>query len=248
MEQKQQEQLEKQVVRRHFVLHSGGIDSTTALAMALFDDDVGGEVVSVSMFYGQRHKKEVTAAGDIARHYSIPHHIWQLGEQPKSMLTDDSIKVPNISYGDIKGMSPTYVPFRNGQLLSRIAAIAQAWVMEELTVNTVREANIWFGAHAEDAQNWAYPDCTPEFIGAMANAIYIGTYHKVRLITPFTFMTKAQIIQQGDQLNVPWALTWSCYKGEEMHCGICPTCRARRIAFEDAGVIDPTEYAATPIN
>jgi 7-cyano-7-deazaguanine synthase len=104
------------------------------------------------------------------------------------------------------------------------------------------QADIYFGAHAEDAQNWAYPDCTPEFIGAMANAIFVGTYRAVRLISPIMFMTKAQIVAMGDKLNVPFDKTWSCYKGGEKHCGKCPTCYARKDAFAVAGVRDPTVY------
>ena len=103
---------------------------------------------------------------------------------------------------------------------------------------------IYFGAHAEDAKNWAYPDCTPEFIGAMACAIYIGTYKAVRVNAPLTYITKGQTIEWGTKLNVPYALTWSCYKGEELHCGTCPTCRSRKTAFAEAGVVDPTVYAA----
>ena len=102
---------------------------------------------------------------------------------------------------------------------------------------------IYFGAHAEDAQNWAYPDCTPEFIGAIANAIYIGTYHTVRLHTPLQWMTKSSIIRLGSELGVDWTKTFSCYKGEELHCGVCPTCRARRQGFIKAQIHDPTVYA-----
>lgn len=85
-------------------------------------------------------------------------------------------------------------------------------------------------------------DCTPEFIGAMASAIYIGTYHQVRLHAPLTWLTKAEVIRLGVQLNVPYELTWSCYEGGGKHCGVCPTCRARKQAFMDADVVDPTEY------
>ena len=87
---------------------------------------------------------------------------------------------------------------------------------------------VYYGAHAEDAKNWAYPDCTPEFIGAQANAIYIGTYHKIRLHTPWMWLRKDEIITDGERLGVPWHLTWSCYKGGEFHCGSCPTCLARK--------------------
>jgi 7-cyano-7-deazaguanine synthase len=101
---------------------------------------------------------------------------------------------------------------------------------------------VFWGAHAEDAENWAYPDCTPEFNGGMANAIYIGTYHKVRLAVPFQWLRKYQIVSRAFQLQAPLELTWSCYRGREKHCGTCPTCRARKAAFAQASHPDPTLY------
>jgi 7-cyano-7-deazaguanine synthase len=176
------------------------------------------------------------------------------------MLTDPSIEVPNISYAEIQGVSPTYVPFRNGLFLatlaSHIAGIHFDPTKMTLPVESTipgdnvpnpeynADVTLYFGAHAEDAQNWAYPDCTPEFVGAMANALYVGTYHKLRLVTPFVHSTKSQIIQRGKQLGAPYYLTWSCYKGGEVHCGTCATCLARRDAFIEAGVEDPTIYMA----
>ncbi|KAH0533925.1 hypothetical protein GP486_008951 [Trichoglossum hirsutum] len=105
-------------------------------------------------------------------------------------------------------------------------------------------AGIYFGAHSEDAAGWAYPDCTPEFIGAMANAIYIGSYRTIRLYTPLQWLMKKDIVELGFDLGVPFEDTWSCYKGEALQCGVCPTCRSRREAFEAIGEEDPTEYAA----
>jgi 7-cyano-7-deazaguanine synthase len=203
------------------------------------------KVISVSINYGQRHSKEIAYAKRLCEHLNVEHMTVDMAPPPKSMLTDPSSAVPKMSYAEIQGMSPTYVPFRNGQLLSRIAGIAQGWVMGEgQEWDEERNATIWFGAHAEDAQNWAYPDCTPEFIGSMASAIYIGTYHKVRLVAPFQHMTKDEIVDVGDRvLKIPYEMTWSCYKGEELHCGTCPTCIARKEAFHKAGVYDLTQYA-----
>ena len=160
-----------------------------------------------------------------------------LGAQPASMLTERSAEIPDISYDDIEGVSPTYVHFRNGQLISAITAYASADKEAEV---------IYFGAHSEDAANWAYPDCTPEFIGAMANAVFIGTYKQLRLIAPLTYLDKAGVVRLGTELGVPFANTWSCYKGEAEHCGICPTCRSRREAFIKADIEDPTIYANLP--
>lgn len=218
---------------RALVLHSGGIDSSTCLAIAARDYD---EVTALSIHYGQRHSREIDAARDVAKHLCVQHEALQLPPIENSMLTDASREIPSISYEDIKGISPTYVPFRNGLLLANVASLAQAREFDA----------IFFGAHAEDAHNWAYPDCTPEFIGAMANAIFIGTYQKVRLVTPLEWLNKQEIITLGDKLGVPWGKTWSCYKGEPVHCGVCPTCRARRAGFIAAGIFDPTVYGATP--
>jgi 7-cyano-7-deazaguanine synthase len=175
------------------------------------------------------------------------------------MLTDPSIEVPDISYDQIKGVSPTYVPFRNGMMLSTLAShiAGRHFDPSQEALKSLedpeheyknpdfnRDVVIYFGAHAEDAQNWAYPDCTPEFIGAMANALYIGTYYKLRLVAPFQHMSKDRIISRGAELNTPYYLTWSCYRGGGLHCGVCATCRARKLAFIAAGVQDPTTYAA----
>ncbi len=218
-----------------FVLHSGGIDSTVCLYLAA--KEFGHKnVVSLSIHYGQRHITELDHAQRICENIGIEHHIVIGPELPESMLTNPDIPIPDVSYDQIEGISPTYVPFRNGTLLSQAAAIAQAQ----------KGTALYFGAHAEDAQNWAYPDCTPEFIGSMANAIFIGTYQQVRLITPLEWLTKKEIITLGMGLNVPWHLTWSCYKGEAYHCGICPTCRARHQGFIYVGIADPTQYQIIP--
>jgi len=210
------------------VLHSGGLDSTTCLYLAKSDFK---NVEAMSVNYGQRHGREIEAAKAICDQLKVKHSVVHL-TIPSSMLTDPSIAVPDISYEEIEGISPTYVPFRNGLMLATMASYAQAGGFDA----------IYFGAHSEDAANWAYPDCTPEFIGAMANAIYIGTYHKVRLITPLQWLNKAEIVLLGEDIGVPFAMTWSCYKGEEVHCGTCPTCRSRNQAFQIAGVTDPTIY------
>jgi 7-cyano-7-deazaguanine synthase len=155
------------------------------------------------------------------------------------MLTNPDDKIPEVAYADIKGVSPTYVPFRNGLMLSAITSFAAGMLSD----NDESESGIYFGAHAEDAQNWAYPDCTFEFSGAMANAIFIGTYYKLRLHVPLIWMVKKEIIQKGADLGVDFSKTWSCYVGGDKHCGVCPTCRSRRLGFIDAGITDPTEYA-----
>ena len=218
------------------VLHSGGIDSSTCLAIAI--NKWGAEnVTSVGMMYGQRHAKELFAAEAVCNHYECDYLTIELPQMPKSMLTNPTQEIPDVDYDDLpEGQSPTYVPFRNGQLLSVIAGLASAPSLEGV------DHEVYFGAHSEDAARWAYPDCTPEFIGAMANAIFIGTYQKVRLITPLQWLNKAEVIALGEDMLVPWGLTWSCYKGGEKHCGTCPTCRSRRRGFQEADVRDSTIY------
>lgn len=239
-------------------LLSGGVDSTACLYHAYAAHPAYSNVVAVSVNYGQRHLKETDYAIKTCGILGISHYMLQAPNIfPKSMLTDTGVAVPDISYSDIEGVSPTYVPFRNGTMLSLITAFTEGLIEKhkravcESMGNDIQpgeepecEADIYFGAHAEDAANWAYPDCTPEFIGAMANAIYIGSYRRIRLVTPLEWMNKTDIILHGQKLGVRWENTWSCYKGLEKQCGICPTCRSRREGFVHAHIADPTEYAA----
>ncbi len=221
---------------RAYVLLSGGVDSSTCLALAMEQFE---SVTGIGVLYGQRHKKELEAAAAIAKHFGADFMEWNLeGCIPKGGLTDPDLVIPATSYDKLPvGISPTFVPFRNGILLSIATAIA----------STDKQAEaVYYGAHAEDAENWAYPDCTPEFIGGMANAIYIGTYHKIRLHSPLIWLKKAEIVALGTRLGVPWGHTWSCYEGGFVHCGVCPTCRARQDAFIFARVTDPTPYAEQP--
>lgn len=240
------------------------LDSSMPTYPGYAKDIIGKYVEAISINYGQRHFKETAYARHTCERLGIQHTILDIGRVlsgANTMLTDKSVQIPDISYGEIKGVSPTYVPFRNGTLLSVITAYAQKWVNAQIeslisidadpqeqrrraTDELVDSVGIYFGAHAEDAANWAYPDCTPEFIGAMANAIYIGSYRTIRLHTPLQWLDKAEIIRLGERLRVRWSDTWSCYAGGELHCGTCPTCRARKAGFVVANVKDPTEYAA----
>lgn len=226
-----------------YVMLSGGIDSTTALARAIKLHD--SEIFAVSFDYGQRHNNELIAAFQICNHYNIGHRVIQI-EMPRTMLTDPDASLPEIPYSEIKGVSPTYVPFRNGLMLARLTSYICGLHYDPLNKVEKRDSLIYWGAHAEDAENWAYPDCSNEFIGAMANAIYVGTYHRVRLVAPFANMMKHEIIREGTAYNLPYTpyeLTFSCYAGGELHCGVCSTCRARKQAFDRAGISDPTAYA-----
>lgn len=260
---------------RIFVLLSGGLDSSTALAYARnYNPHVDIECVTID--YGQRHKREIEAAKALADHYHATHTVIDAKGFMTGMLVDKGEKneeVPNASYDDLpEGISPTYVSFRNGLMLSILAARAQSWIMERQKAdreyeegvggrwpetvgdgpNGERQFNvqIWCGVHADDGARDAYPDCQAEFIGPMAAAIARGTYNRVRLKAPFLEMAKSMIVVMGSQFqrSVPFAKTWSCYEGGEKHCGVCPTCRARKDAFAVASQVipsikDPTLYA-----
>lgn len=225
------------------VLSSGGLDSTTCVGIAV--DKVGYENVStVSIFYGQRHEKELQAAQKVANHYNVPHYEVDLSSVMQfsncNLLAKNADTIPNKSYaqqieenGD--GRVSTYVPFRNGLLLSAAASIADSLYPGE-------EVVIYYGAHADDAAGEAYADCSPEFADAMNKAINIGTYRKITVEGPLVNMNKAEVVKTGLKLHVPYQLTWSCYHGGNKACGRCGTCIDRLAAFKANGASDPIEY------
>jgi 7-cyano-7-deazaguanine synthase len=219
---------------RCLVLSSGGSDSSVAVGLAV-SEFKAHNVGSISISYGQKHEKELISARLIADHYEIKHvEVGLPAFLQGSALTDGAIEVPKGSYTDLVENGPisTYVPFRNGILLS--IAIATAY---QRYYNLV-----YWGAHAEDGDRFAYPDCTVEFSGAMANAAWVGTAGKVRLWTPFQYLRKKDIVKLGAELNVPFEKTWSCYVGSELACGKCPTCISRLEAFANNGLEDPILY------
>lgn len=218
------------------VLLSGGVDSTTALYLASMRHS---GIAAVSFDYKQHHRRELEQAKRIADAAGASHITIPFSYSPASALTDgsgDSSSVPDTTYSQIEGKSPSYVPFRNGMLISMGAAYAVEQGAEALYV----------AAHAEDAANWAYADCTPAFVGAMSAAVLIGTYNEVMVRAPFLEYNKPEIVRLGAELGVPYELTYSCYRGGELHCGACPTCHARHTAFVVAEVDDPTVYASKP--
>lgn len=230
------------MAEKAFVLLSGGIDSTTCLYLA---ESEFKHVEALSIFYGQRHRKEIEYAARTAGRIGIKHSVLDLSSiVPQTALTDANAAIPNVAYKDIVGVSPAYVPFRNGLMLAAIASYVAGQRTLEPLGHPKEEWAIYWGAHAEDAAGWAYPDCTPEFAGAMAAALFTGTDFKIRLRTPLQWMLKDDIINLGEKLGVRWTDTWSCYRGELLHCGTCPTCRARKDGFRRASLPDPTEYAA----
>lgn len=222
---------------RALVLFSGGIDSTTCLGMAV--EKYGAEqVTALSVSYGQKHMREMEAAGKIAGYYGVEHLSLDLTKifeySDCSLLQHSGQEVPREAYAeqlkktDGKPVS-TYVPFRNGLFLSSAASIA---LSKECSV-------IYYGAHADDAAGNAYPDCSSEFNQAMGDAIWIGSGKQLQIEAPFVNKTKAEVVKIGLDLQVPYHLTWSCYEGQDKPCGVCGTCIDRAEAFRLNGSIDP---------
>ena len=220
------------------VLVSGGLDSTTLLAMAI---EQGYQCYTLSFDYGQRHRSELVAAERLSRSLgAIEHKVVQLdlGTIGGSALTDVTIDVPELQEATETGVIPiTYVPARNTIFLS----IAVGWA----EVLAARE--IFIGVNAVDYSG--YPDCRPEYIQAyqaMANmATRAGVEGcKLTIQTPLIDMTKAQIIARGIALGVDYRATVSCYQAspEGRACGLCDSCQLRKLGFKNAGVVDPTEY------
>lgn len=220
------------------VLSSGGVDSTTCLAMAVAE--VGAEnVLALSVYYGQKHDKEIQAAKKSAEYYGVERMELDLSVifagSNCSLLKQSTEDIPLESYAqqieETHGEKPvsTYVPFRNGLFLSSAASIALSHGCSK----------IMYGAHADDAAGAAYPDCSLDFVGAMNQAIYLGSGNQLTIEAPFVSLTKADVVRKGLELGVPYDLTWSCYEGGEKPCGKCGTCIDRMRAFEKNGVVDP---------
>ncbi len=224
----------KQGEKRAVVLLSGGLDSATALAMAM-EQDYSCHVLSFD--YGQRSVTELNAARAIAAQAGVSEHRvlrLHLEDFGGSALTDTSIDVPE---DQAEGVPVTYVPARNTVFLS----LALGWA-EVLDADA-----IFIGVNAVDYSG--YPDCRPEFIEAFERMANLATRRgingdPVHIETPLMHLTKADIIRRGTALGIDYALTVSCYQAdmEGRACGRCDSCRLRAKGFEDAGVVDPTRY------
>ncbi|MCR5371534.1 MAG: 7-cyano-7-deazaguanine synthase QueC [Clostridium sp.] len=220
------------------VLSSGGVDSTTALGLAV--KKYGKEnVLALAISYGQKHDKEIQAAKAVAEYYGVEQMSLDLSlifrYSNCSLLKQSDEAIPEKSYAEQQaenggeGPVSTYVPFRNGLFLSSAASIALSRGCEV----------IYYGAHADDAAGAAYPDCTPVFNKAMGDAIWEGSGRQIRIEAPFVEMNKAEVVRIGLSLGVPYELTWSCYEGGEVPCGKCGTCIDRAAAFAANGIKDP---------
>jgi 7-cyano-7-deazaguanine synthase len=218
------------------VLLSGGVDSTTAAALAVKEHGAHN-VIALLIYYGQKHKKEIIAAEKIAEYYGIHFRKIDISNLFSGMscplLVGGSGEIPHESYAEqlkTRNGSPvlTYVPFRNGLFLSVAAAAAISEGCERII----------YGAHADDSAGNAYPDTSPAFNKAIGEAIYIGSGNALTLESPFEHLSKSGVVKIGKELGVPYEMTWSCYEGGETPCGVCGTCIDRKAAFEDNGIFD----------
>lgn len=223
--------------KRAVVLLSGGLDSTTCLAIARSE---GFDCYALSVEYGQRHAAELTASRRVATALGATEHRLarvDLGQFGGSALTDAGIAVP-IGGTDSGTIPVTYVPARNTVMLS----LALAWA------EVLHATDIFIGVNAVDYSG--YPDCRPEFIRAFENMAKLATKAGVEgaqlnIHAPLMALGKAGIITRGLELGVDYGLTVSCYQADSSGraCGLCDACRLRRAGFEEAGISDPTPYA-----
>jgi len=226
-----------EIMARAIVLISGGLDSSTALAIA---KEKEFEITALTFSYGQRHDKELECARKVCERLGVSEHIVldiPIGPLLDSALTDESADIPeNRSLSDMSSdVPPTYVPGRNIIFLSIATSLA-----ESVGANTV-----FIAANAVDYSG--YPDCTPVFIEAFQRVVDLGTVagrqdKLIKIEAPLVNMTKGQIVLEAIRLGVPLELTWSCYRGGEKACGKCDSCRLRLQGFKDAGANDPLEY------
>lgn len=214
------------------VLFSGGVDSSTCLAMA---KRTGDSVITVSFDYGQRHnEQELEAAKKIAEYYEVEQiniDLKDIFKHGNSSLTDLSLEVSEGDYAKQENAN-TEVEFRNGIFISVLASLAMQYKADE----------IYFGAHKDDS-GVIYPDCSSEFVKAMEEAINVGSRGEVTLQVPFLNKTKTELVAYGKSIGVPYHLTYSCYNGTNPPCGKCGTCIDREKAFLENGLDREGYYA-----
>ncbi|MFZ0891236.1 MAG: 7-cyano-7-deazaguanine synthase QueC [Thermoplasmata archaeon] len=218
--------------RGSVVLLSGGMDSATCLAIATRDEP---PVHALTVIYGQRHAREVSAARKLASHWKARRHVVltiPVGRLLDSSLTDSRRSIPRTSRAKA-GIPSTYVPARNTILLALALGYAESHGLR----------SIYIGVNAIDYSG--YPDCRPEFLRAFGNVARLGTKigtedgSPVQIRAPLVRLTKADIVRLGETMRVPWKQTWSCYRGGRRPCGQCDACHLRDRGFRTAGVADP---------
>ena len=243
----------KNTDKKALVLNSGGVDSTTCVALAI--EKYGKEnVITASLYYGQKHDKELKAAQQIADYYGVRHieedisNVMKYAGEVCSLVKGSKDDIVDMSYADQinqngEGRVGTYVPFRNGLFLSYATALALQFGCSYVV----------YGAHSDDSnvtvktdsgemvKCQAYPDCTSQFIEAMSEAISQGTGGVVKLVAPIYSLTKSEVAQLGVSLGMSkedFKHTWSCYEGGSKECGTCGTCRDKIKALRSINFTD----------
>jgi len=216
------------VKKDSIIVLSGGMDSVT-----LLHDMKDRIALAITFDYGSNHnKREAEYAAYHCQQLNIEHIIIPLsfiGQYFKSSLLEGADAIPEGHYAS-ENMKSTVVPFRNGIMLAIACGLAETRGLKYVLI-----AN-HSGDHA------IYPDCRAPFIQSMSDAMANGTYEHIKIEAPYTSLTKTEIALIGKKLNIDYSKTYSCYKGEEKHCGKCGTCIERKEALRDAGIDDPTEY------
>ena len=212
------------------VVYSGGLDSFTLLNEAIRS---GKDVSALSFDYGQKHSKELHFVENFCSQESIDSKIVDVSSIKElfqgSSLTDE-IDIPKGHYED-DSMKSTVVPNRNMILISLALGYAVTKEAEE----------VWFGAHAGD--HAIYPDCRPEFVEKMDAVARIANYSPIAVKAPYIAMSKTEILAIGLNMQLDYGLTWTCYEGKELACGICGACHERLESFAANNVIDPIKYS-----
>jgi 7-cyano-7-deazaguanine synthase len=219
------------------ILLSGGLDSSTVLYQAKADNC---ECYAISFDYQQRHRRELLSAALVAQAAGVVEHQlvnFDLRKWGGSALTDEAIDLPQARSVAQMGQDipVTYVPARNTIFLSFALGYAEA----------IAAQKIYIGVNALDYSG--YPDCRPDYLQAMQEVFRLGTKQgrenqPIEIVAPLLDLKKTAIIQLGNQLGVPWKLTWSCYAGGEKACGVCDSCLLRLAAFQELGLVDPIAY------
>lgn len=215
-------------MKNSVIIVSGGMDSITLLY-----DHKGEIALGISFDYGSNHNaREIPFAKMHCERLGIKHITINLDfmhQYFKSSLLDGAEAIPEGHYAD-DNMKSTVVPFRNGIMLSIAIGIAESNNLDQ----------VFIANHGGD--HTIYPDCRPEFINAIDAAATAGTYNNVKVVAPYTKITKSDIARIGKKLGIDYTETWSCYKGGEVHCGKCGTCVERKEALAEAGIDDKTIY------
>lgn len=215
-------------MKNSVIIVSGGMDSITLLY-----DHKDEIALGISFDYGSNHNaREIPFAKMHCERLGIKHITINLDFMHlyfKSSLLDGAETIPEGHYAD-DNMKSTVVPFRNGIMLSIAIGIAESNNLDQ----------VFIANHGGD--HTIYPDCRPEFINAIDAAATAGTYNNVKVVAPYTKITKSDIARIGKKLGIDYTETWSCYKGGEVHCGKCGTCVERKEALAEAGIEDKTIY------